>query len=324
MISSPLRCPDLEDKEDEEGTRQQKTRSLSVRKEREKKKSVRLSETPCQDTKSDNSKNVCKEKRRSQIKSTSPKPEKGKQKSKADKRFTEAKSSICPNNVIFSSCLLSPSTSGDAGVELSKVAASVLQKTPKRARPSLSASVRSVTVSAQPHSRASVSTDGDDNVFEDYFSPVNHRLKSKKTLLTNLPVKMDIQIPFEWNSVPKKRKQRRSESIESETISKKKRKVEESPSGKNSQQWSDASSRSQQDVKESLPAVDSSSASATLMAKRTRRSTLHLSSAGTTTSDAVKHRRASVQSAVLTEDKAVSKLEKGSGVGVQSHTLESE
>ncbi|XP_034465496.1 microcephalin isoform X1 [Hippoglossus hippoglossus] len=319
-ISSPLRCPD---KEDEAGTRQKKTRSLSVRKEIEKKKSVRLLEIPCQDTKSDNSKTICKEKRRSQIKSTSPKPEKGKQKSKADKTFTETKPSICPNNVNFSSCLLSPATSGGAEVELSKVAASVLQKTPKRARPSLSSLVRSVTVSAQPHSVASVSTDGDDNVFEDYFSPANHQHRSKKPLLKNLPVETDIQIPFELNSVPKKRKQRRSESIESETIRKKKRKVEESQSGKNPHQWSDASRSSQQDVKESLPALDSSSASVTLMAKRPRRSTLPLSRAGTTTSDAVKQRPASVQSAVLTEDKPVSQLEKGSGVGVQSHTLES-
>ncbi|XP_062257602.1 microcephalin [Platichthys flesus] len=323
MISSPLRCQDLKDKEDEEGTRQKKTRSLSVRKEREKKKSVRLLEIPCQDTKSDNSPNVCKEKRRSQIKSTSPKPEKGKQKSKADKPFTETKSSICPNNVNFSGCLLSPATSGGAGVGLSKVAASVLQKTPKRARLSLSSLVRSVTVSAQPHSVASVSTDGDDNVFEDYFSPANHQHRSKKPLMTNLPVETGIQIPFELNSVPKKRKQRRSESVESETISKKKRKVEESQSGKNPNQWSDASRHSQLEVKESLPALDSSSASATLMAKRSRRSTLPLSSAGTTTNDAVKQRRASVLSAVLTEDKAVSQLEKSSGVRVQSQTLES-
>ncbi|XP_060942709.1 microcephalin [Limanda limanda] len=323
MISSPLRCHDLEDKEDEEGTRQKKTRSLSVRKEREKKKSVGLFEIPCQDTKSDNSKNVCKGKRRSQIKSTSPKPEKGKQKRKADKTFTETKSSICPNNVNFSSSLLSPSTSGGAGAELSKVAASVLQKTPKRARLSLSALVRPVTVSAKPQSVASVSTDGDDNVFEDYFSPANHQQRSKKPLMTNLPVGMDVQIPFELNSVPKKRKQRRSESIEFETISKKKRKLEESQSGKNPHQWPDASRRSQLDVKESLPALDSSSASSTIVAKRPRRSTISLSSASTTTRDAVKQRRASVQSAVLTEDKAVSQLEKGSGVSVQSQTLES-
>nr|XP_019947399.1 PREDICTED: microcephalin [Paralichthys olivaceus] len=318
IVSSPLRCPDLEDAKDKEGTRQKKTR-ISVRKEREKKTSVRLSEIPCQDTRSDISK-----KRRSQIKSTSPKPEKGKQKSKADKSFTETKSSICPNNVNYSSCVLSPATSGAAGVELSKEAASLSQKTPKRARPSLSALVRSATVSAAPHSVASVSTDGDDNVFEDYFSPANHQQRSKKTLLTNLPVETGIQIPFELNSVSKKRKQRKSESIESETISKKKRKVEETQSGKNLHQWSDASSRLQQEAKESLPALDSSSASAKLMAKRGRRSTLSLTRAGTTTSDAVKQRRASVQPAVLTEDKAVSQLEKSSDVSVQSHTVESE
>ncbi|XP_018543770.1 microcephalin isoform X2 [Lates calcarifer] len=332
-ISTPLKCPDLVDKEeDKEGNRQKKSKSrTSVKKKlAETHKSVDLLESSCQDMRPDNSKNYRKEKRRSQIKSsisTPNKSEKGKQKMKT-KSFTETKTSICPDDVNSSSCLLSPAVPGDAAVEQSKETAASLQKmeqkTPKLARQSFSALVRSFALSSESQSVATASTDGDDNVFEDYFSPANHRQRSKRPLLSNLPVEEDI--PFELDPVPKKRKQRRSEISGSENSSKKKRKVEESQTGKNQSQQSDASSHHlQQDVKESLPPLDNTSASVALVAKRQRQSTLPFISTSTTASDAVKQRRASasVQPTVLTEDNAALELQKNSDVSALSHTLES-
>lgn len=333
-ISSPLKCPDFKD---EDENRQKKSRRTSVTKKlAEKHKSVGFLESPCQDRRSDNSKIVHKEKRRSQIKSSSPSPnksEKGKRKIKAAKSFTETKAhfSFSADTVNSSSRCLSPAaTLGDSAVELSKETPAPLQKTPKRARPSFSALVRSFTVSGDSKSIASCSTDGGDDVFEDFFSPANRQQRSKRPLLPNLPVERDIQIPFELDSVPKKRKQRRSESIGSETNSKKKRKLEKSQSGKNHNQQFDASSepqsRPQLDVKIPLPALDTQSANVTLVAKRQRQSTLPFASTSMTTSDAGKQRRASTsaQPALLTEANTVPELQKNSDATVLSDTLESE
>ncbi|XP_073337423.1 microcephalin [Pagrus major] len=330
QIKSPLICPDFSDKEDEKGNRQKKSRRTSVRKKPEKQKSVDLLEIPCQDRKSDGSKNFKKEKRLSQIKSSSLSPnksEKGTGKIKAAKSFTETKTNVVPETVNSSSCCSSPAKLAVAAVELSKVASAPSQKmerkTPKQARLSLSTLVRSFTLSGDSKTVASGST-GDDDVFEDYFSPANCQRKSNRAPLPNLPVQRDIQVPFELGSVQKERKQRRSESIGCETNSKKKRKLEETQTGKSPDQQSDAGSEPQshpqQDVKESH---NSSSANVTLVAKRRRQSTLPFTSAGTT-SDAVKKRRVStsVQSTMLT-DNTVPELQKNSDVNVRSHTLES-
>ncbi|XP_044070302.1 microcephalin isoform X3 [Siniperca chuatsi] len=331
-ISSPLKCPDFKDNEDEDGNRQKKSRTSVRKMPAEKHKSVGSLESPCQDRTPDNSKNFHKEKRRSQIKSSSPSPnrsEKGKQKIKAAKAFTETKTHFFPDAVNSSSCLSSPAKLGDAAVELSKETATPLLKIPKRARPSLSALVRSFTLSGDTKSVASCSTDGGDDVFEDYFSPANRHQRSKRPVLPNLHVERDLQIPFELGSIPKKIKQRRSESIGSESNSKKKRKFEESQRGKNRNQQFDASSEPQShpqpDFKESLPALDSPSANVTHAAKKQRQSTLPFTSTSTTTSDAVKQRRAStsVEPTMLTEANTVSELQKNSDVNDLSRTLES-
>ncbi|XP_040906500.1 microcephalin isoform X2 [Toxotes jaculatrix] len=320
----PLKCPDLEDEEDKDGNRQKNSRRTSARKKTaEKQKSLGLLESPCLDTRSDkrrSGRNFSKDKSQSQIKSSSPSPdksEKGKRKMKATKSFAETKTSNCPDDVNSFRCSSSAATSDDAAVELSKVAATSLQKLeqkiPKRARPSLSALVRPFTVSGESQGVASASTDGDDNVFEDYFSPANHHQRSRRPLLSNLPVEKDSDIPFELASVPQKRKQRRSESIGFETNSKKKRKLEES--GKNHNQQSDAS-HPQQDVKETAHLLDSPSTSLILVSKRRRQSTLPFTSTSTregTTRDAVKQRRVST----------VSVRQKNSDVSVLSHTSES-
>uniref|UniRef100_A0A3Q4BAK1 BRCT domain-containing protein n=1 Tax=Mola mola TaxID=94237 RepID=A0A3Q4BAK1_MOLML len=68
--------------------------------------------------------------------------------------------------------------------------------------------------------------------------------RSERRILPPLPVERDIHIPFELDSVSKKRKQRRSEVTGSESSSKKK-KVEESKTGKSHNQQSDAGTEKQ-------------------------------------------------------------------------------
>ncbi|XP_026211649.1 microcephalin isoform X2 [Anabas testudineus] len=321
QISRPLKCPDFTTKEDEEGNRQQKSRRTSVRRRiAEKHKCSSLLESPCQERRLDI------RKRRSQIKSSSPSPnksEKGKRKINAATSFTETKTNACPDAGNSSICLSSPATVGDATAEMSQETATLFkkreQKTPKRARLSVSTLVRPFTVSGEP-SVASHSTVGDDNVFEDYFSPANHHQRSKRPLVPNLDVQSDIQIPFELDPVRKKRKERRSESIVSETNRIKKRKLEES--GKNHNQKSNTSCEPQgQEC-----AVNSPSASVTLTAKKRRQSTLSFTSTSTTVDcKAVKKRSASVSEhlTLLTEAKTTAEMQKNSDATVLIDTLES-
>ncbi|XP_070697156.1 microcephalin [Pempheris klunzingeri] len=323
-ISNPLKCSDFKLKEDDGGTRQKKSRRTSVRKmQTEKSKSVGLLESPPLDRRADDSKNF-KEKRQSHIKSPSPSPahksEKGKRKVKAASSSTETRPHFIPDTVNSSSCLSSPAVIADAAVERSKETSTPLQKIRKRTKQqSFPAVVRSVTLSDDSKNVALGSADGDDNVFEDYFSPANLQQRSNKTLVLNLPVDRDIQIPFELDSVPKKRKQRRSESIGSDANSKKKRKLGESQRGKGHDLQAVASSESPSRLQQEM--LDNPSTSVAAVAeRRRRRSTLSFTSTSKTSSDAVKQRRAS---AMLTEADTKSELQKNSDVSFPSHTLES-
>ena len=325
---SPLKCPDFE-YTPEEGSRRQKTRRTSIRnKSIDKCNDVGLLESPRQGRRSDDGKDICKEKRRSQRKSLSPAAKKneqspnisdqGKRRSKSAKSFTETKTPVCPDTVNSSGRLSSTATLAAAAAELSKETTTSLQKvdqkTTKRARPSFSALVQSFTLPTESQNVASVSTDRDDNVFEDYFSPANHHKKSQRPLLRNLSLGRDIQVPFELDPVPKKRKQRRSESTGLETM--KKRKLEESQSDKTHNQQSDANtepkSHPQQDDKKSL-------------IKGRRQSLLPFISTSETTTEQQKRRKSSsVQPAKRTEDNIELKLQTDSDVDDLSHTLESE
>ncbi|XP_028279631.1 microcephalin [Parambassis ranga] len=316
QISAMSDCPDFTKKEDRKGNTQKMSRRTSVRrKAAEKHKSVDI-ESPCQDK---SSKEFHKEKSQTASSSSLPdKSEKGKQKTAAAKSVTETKSRIYSDTLNPSSSV----TLGVAQADMLKQAADptqkMEQKTPKRARLSLSALVKSFSLSGESKSAALDTTDGDEDVFEDYFSPANHLQRSKRQLLPNLPVGNDLQIPFELDPVPVKRKQRRSESFET----KKKRKLDESQSGKNvHHQQSDARNKPHQaDVKESLPVLDSLSTDVTLMNKRRRQSTLAFTCTTKTASDTLKRRRSSslVQSR---EDKA--ELQENSDFDVLSHTLKS-
>nr|XP_046257590.1 microcephalin isoform X2 [Scatophagus argus] len=325
-ISSAVKCPDFSDKEDKHRTGPTKSQRTSVRKKSaEKRRSVGLIESPRWGKESESSANFIEEKRRS---SPSPsKSEKGKRRIKATKSFTETKTRFSPDAVNSSSGVSSLPKFDDAA-DLSKETSSPLQKmkekTPKPARPSFSALIRSFTPSGDSKCVASVSMDGDDDVFEDYFSPANHHQRSKRPLLPYVPVKGETEIPFELDPVPKKRKQRRSESTGSEHNTKKKKKLEGSQTGKNHDQQSDAGSEPQSNLQQDLKEpVDSQSVNVTLVAKRRRQSTLPFTRTSTT-SDAAKHRRAStsVLPTVVTEDSAVSELQKSSDVCVLSRTLQ--
>lgn len=265
---------------------------------------------------------LCNSKRRSQIKFSSSslnKSEKGKQKVKTAKLLETPY--VCPDGVSSSSCLSSPAVLGDDAAELAKESASrtkMEQKIPKRARLSISSLVRSFTQSSKSKSLSSHSTGGDDDVFEDYFSPANHHQKSQRPSLPNLCVEGGIPIPFELDPSPKKKKPRRSESTTSETNSTKKRKLGDIQSDKNNSQQSDANKPQSLDV-------DGLNANVTLVAKRRRQSTLPFTRTSTTNSDAVKQRRASTSSStLLIKASTESELQKKSDVSVVSQLVESE
>ncbi|XP_030603457.1 microcephalin [Archocentrus centrarchus] len=283
VISVPT-CPDSENKKDKERKKQKKSQRTSVRK-KETIDTVEFLESPCQGRISDNSKNLQKERRQSQIKSPrlSPnKSEKRKQKITKVKFFAETKSLISPDTLESSSCH-SSATQCDAAPG---------QKTPKQARQSFSALVRSFTSSSEYKRVTPGKADGDDDVFEDYFSPANQR--SERLLSLNLPVESNIEIPFKLDAVPKKRRQRRSEIFG--TQGQKKRKLEESDTGKDQQSETSNETQSQQEEEEEcLPALNNPSADKKLMGQPT----------------------------TLPEDQTLSELKKNSDFNVPCHTVES-
>ncbi|KAM8858613.1 microcephalin isoform 2-T2 [Spinachia spinachia] len=308
---SSLKCQDFK----EEGSALKKSRRTSVRKKASvKHKSFGLLESSLKDKISCNTTNFNKEQREPEVKSSGPSPPKiEKEKIKVAKSFTETKTHFSSDATKSSMCLSTPDTFGNGAVKLSKEPAPSIQKTPKHPRTSFSALVRSFTLPSDSKSAASVSTEGDDSVFEDYFSPANHHP------LPNLPVGGDIPNPFQLDSVSKKSKLR-TESVGSETPTKRKRLLETS---QNSLASGKPQSHPQQDVKEPQPASRGPSADVTHRAKKQRQSTLPFTSSSTTTSDATRRRRAStsVRHTKSAEADAASDLQSNS-VPAVSHALE--
>ncbi|XP_068183017.1 microcephalin [Antennarius striatus] len=266
---SPLKCPDFTNKEDEiENIPKKARRKLIKTQPAEKNSSKDILENTCH--KLDSSKKVNKGKRLPDQESSGTSPnrtEMEKQKMNAANSFKENKTNFFPA-ALNSSSISSPLKPGDATFKQSKQTSTpshkIEQKTPKRARPSLSALIQSFTPSTDCKNVVSVSTDGDNDVFEDYFSPANCPKKATLNLLPDLHGERDIRVPFELNSVLKKRKQR-SESTGSATNCEKKKKVEESQSCKNHDEqsaYSEPQSRPQQDVEESLDSPEGGSEAA--------------------------------------------------------------
>ena len=314
-ISSPLECPHYSDKEDEEVNTQKKPRISSVRRkvaEGRRSKSAGLSESLCDERRSDNGKNMNKGKSRSQLK-LPHKSEKGKQKAGVGKSLTETKTHFFPDTVNSSCCLSSPAKLDEVKIELSKETSPQLQKmdqrTPKAAKPSCSSLVRSFTLSTDSKSAAQSSADGNDDVFEDYFSSANCCQKSERCILP-LPTVVKDFIPFELDSVSKKRKQKRCEVSGFESNSKKK-KVDESKTGKSHSQQSGARTEPQD---RSIPDHENTSVTQ-------QQSTIPFTSTSVTRQSLKK--RGSTSS-VLTEANTSSEQLKNSNFIVLSHSLESE
>ncbi|XP_062422751.1 microcephalin isoform X2 [Pungitius pungitius] len=308
QVSSYVKCQDFKE------ATTLKRRSSVRKKAAVKHKSFSLFEGPVKDKISCISTNFNEEQRESEIKSSGPSPAKTvKEKIKVAKSFTETKTHFSSDAAKSSSCLPSPDKFGNGAVRLLKEPAPPIQKTPKQARASFSALVRSFTLPSDSKSAASVSTEGDDNVFEDYFSPANHHPTSKGLPLPNLPVRRDVPNPFQLDSVPKKSKLK-TESVGSDTPNKKKRLLETSQN---------SVAGSKPDVKEPQPASRGPSPDVTHRAKRRRQSTLSFTSSGTTPSDAARRRRASasVRPPTSSEADAVSPLQRNSVVAV-SHAVE--
>lgn len=344
-IPTPLTCPDFSDLEDSAGNTPAENPAGKQRW-----KSRDLSESPYKERRSDNHRTFNKEKVQPQRRSPRPStgsPVKGKRKIAAATRLKETKSHTIPENVNSSStsekgkekmetfltrpvvspnvnsssCVSPPANPDRAAVKRSKETFSPSGKKERRAprssRLSMSSLVRSVTLSGGSQSVAFDSADGDD-VFEDYFSPANNHQEARRQLLPHLPVKGSIHIPFELDSVVKKRKHRTDESPGSETYNNKKKKFEEKSSDKNQQSDTEIEHQGQSLVVEGSPGRSINNI--TQAVKKGRQSTLPFKR--TSTSDATKQRRASTSTSKFMERNA-SDLQKNS-VKDLSHTMESE
>lgn len=297
-ISSLLKCSDFTDlvsnadntpNENPAGKQKQKSRDLS--------------ESPCKEETSDSHGSFNVETRQSQRRSSRPSrgsPIKGKRKiipenvnspNSSEKGNKMETAKFLRRPVIPHSVNSSPASPDDATAKCSKEtftpSGKEKQRTPGPSRISLSSPVQSVILSGSTQSVASNSA-GDD-VFEDYFSQAQNHQKTKRHLLPDLPVEGSIHMPFELDSVLKKRKRRTCESNGSVTKNNKKKKLEEIDSGKNQQTNTE---REHQSHVEGSPQCAISNV--THASKQGRKSTLPF--IRTTTSDATKQRRASTSS----------------------------
>lgn len=156
------------------------------------------------------------------------------------------------------------------------------------------------------------SANGDDDVFEDFFSsPAHCRQKAKRATCSSLPMDTNIEIPFELGSVGKKRKPRRSGL---ETSSKKK-KVDESEGERErpSVPW-----------REDEETLECRSANVTPVVKRLRQSTLSFPNTRSTNSAAKRRASTSSLSIKTTETGSPAELQRHSAASVHSQILESE
>lgn len=280
-------------------------------------KSRGLYESPCKEGTSDSHRNFNEETRQSHRRSSQP--SRGGKKIPPAIHLTETEPLIFPENVNSprfsekrnkmktakflrkpvtppsmnsSPCLSSSTSPDDTAAKFSKETFTPLgekqQRTPCSSRLSLTSLGQSVNLSGSTQSFASNSA-GDD-VFEDYFSPAHNHQKTKRHLLPELPVEGSIHMPFELDSVLKKRKRRRCQSNGSATKNSKKKKPEENDSIKNQQV--DAGIEIQSDSRYSVEGSPWRAISnVTYTAEEGRHSTLPI--IRTTTSDATKQRRAS-------------------------------
>lgn len=155
------------------------------------------------------------------------------------------------------------------------------------------------------------SADGDDDVFEDFFSSPAHCRQKTKRATSSLPMDTNIEIPFELASVGKKRKPRRSGL---ETSSKKK-KVNESDGER------EHPSVPQREDKETL---ECRRADVTPVVMRLRQSTLSFPNTRSTNSAAKRRPSTSSLSVKTMETDSRAELQRQYAASVHSQILESE
>ncbi|XP_077351726.1 microcephalin isoform X2 [Festucalex cinctus] len=299
---SPLKCPDFTIDEDERKMPKKQRMASVMKLLKEKPKSIDVSQSPVEDDK-----DTSKRKRRSQVHSCSSldkmlehpidKSDNGRPKKV---HCTETK-----NNKIH--------MLGDTRCNNQ----SKLQRKKTQGRRSLSVHARSVSSSSESCNVASSSPDGDDDVFDDFFSSAKHHKKPKRPLLPILSDLTHLDINSKLDYLPKKGKQRRCESAAIETKRSKKRKVE---NGGHS--WSSQSVVNicpQNNGKENLPAFYHPNGARSLAAKHRRQSALPF----VCTSEVVSKRHetsASVHPAQLTK---TTTLELETNSGQLSHRFQS-
>uniref|UniRef100_A0A3B4BFR2 BRCT domain-containing protein n=1 Tax=Periophthalmus magnuspinnatus TaxID=409849 RepID=A0A3B4BFR2_9GOBI len=273
---SPVKYPNFEENEDEEEKKRQKSSRRASRRVSVKKNSTESPKCILSDSK----KSGKKVSRRSTIKSPSSASKelktlssesiskKGQELTKRNKSYTETK---IPENV---KCTV---TTSAAATNLSIKTTSPKEHTESKLTPIFSALVRLPTVPCESRKTVPCSTDGDDDVFEDYFSPAYLRQKPKKASFSGLSAKT-FQLPFELDSDSKKRKPR-SESAVNETSTGKKKKLEQSTLHLKDLDTEDASERlSHKEGNKLLSDLASSSDNLKQLTKKKRQSALQFTS----------------------------------------------
>ncbi|XP_038152211.1 microcephalin isoform X1 [Cyprinodon tularosa] len=281
----------FDDQEDKEDKKQTKPRRSSARKKvAEAFRTGDFSQSPVQDTPG-KSVTPHKQRRRALVKPTRPLPEESDHKSlivRKEKPCTDTDSEVCPDTVKSSNCPASSGTAALAPTEMStksSLSKKTELRTPKQNRLSFSTLLQSLTLSSEHKHVPSGSTNEDNDVFEDYFSPANR----KRPLLPSLPMESTIKLPFELEPEPKRRKQRRSDILGSE---KKKMNMGEGRCKKNVDGESGGSgSCIQGDLKHTLIGLKSSAVNVNQATRR--KSSLDVSSTTKTAKDTEKRRSAS-------------------------------
>ncbi|XP_032409726.1 microcephalin [Xiphophorus hellerii] len=323
QISRLPAVPILHDEEVKKVKKQRKSRRISVRKKSsETIKSGDFSQSPLQDTPG-KSQILHKERRQSHVKPTRVLPkesENNKLKIPVKQPSTDTESQVSPNAVKSLNCRSSSATVVSAATETSNKRSLKKKtecRTPKKARLSFSALVRSFTVPSECKNVASSSTDGGNDVFEDYFSPSNHKIP----ILPSLPIESKIEIPFELDPLPRRRKPRKSGICESE---KKKTKLEESHCDKYLKCESRRNSGCVQGDIE-IPLLGPNSPAVDVKQVTQRQNSLEFSSNSKTTEDAEKLRPASTSGnpPLEKEDVTESEQQKNSDFTENCHSSES-
>lgn len=315
----PLKYPNIEYKEENKPKK-----SISFRKKsKEKHNFADVLESSCHNETSEGNTKFPTEKNQLQLQSCSCTGDREQSLNKFEvvKQTTrgESETHVCSDDWKSPSCVSPPAILGNALIEHSEGTEMC-----KQSRASFSAVAQSLTLPIESQSITSGFIDGDDGVFEDYFLRAKHQ--SPQRSLLPIPVETSIQIPFQMDSVSRKRKQIKSESTGPETNSINNRKLEDSLCYKdvNCQAGNvhmESQKHLQKDFKESLHASNSHSMNVT--SKRRKLSTLPFTD-DKTINQVMKRKTSTSLQPMSTEAGTALKQQKNSAICSLCHNLESE